>query len=288
LRDRAVPRRLRQVQTDWARVADIFHIHRDLTEGGQQRHRGGPSIGKAIAVVAGSIRARGAHAANLWRAWKENKDVAHLVTAATIISDEVRRRAKVKSFGEFGLDADRLGPFTVAMMMPDFVLSLALSFQEYGLNSTPQSREQPMLDPENLWRIAPEMNVVAVPPPFRKISDEAIAILDARRAGNRGKAERSKTPPVTTGTGISAPASGAATAEYGMPDGTVVDPVVNDGNKDKLQRHRRRGRQRTPVLSGALQPREDDRAAEEEARGVPATGAEPSLPRLLQFLAEVH
>jgi len=104
---------------------------------------------------------------------------------------------------------------------------------------------------------------------------------------NRGKAERSKTPPVTTGTGISAPASGAATAEYGMPDGTVVDPVVNDGNKDKLQRHRRRGRQRTPVLSGALQPREDDRAAEEEARGVPATGAEPSLPRLLQFLAEV-
>jgi hypothetical protein len=184
----AVPPRLRQVQTDWARVADIFNIHLDLTEGGHQRRRGGPSIGKAIAVAAGSIRARGAHAANLWRAWKEYKDVAHLVTAATILSLDALERAKVKSFGEFGLDAERLGPFTIAMMMPDFVLSLGLSFQEYGLNSTPQSREQPMLDPANLWRIAPEMNVVAVPPPFRKVSDEVIAILNARRAGNRGKA----------------------------------------------------------------------------------------------------
>ncbi len=72
------------------------------------------------------------------------------------------------------------------MLMPDFVLSLALSFQEYGLSSIPQSREQPMLDPENLWRIAPDMNVVAVPPPVRKVSREAIAILNARRAGNRG------------------------------------------------------------------------------------------------------
>jgi hypothetical protein len=228
---RAVPRRLRQIQTDWARIADISHVHRDLTEGGHQRYRGGPSIGKAIAVVAGSIRARGAHAANLWRAWKEYKDVAHLVTAATIITDEVRRLAKIRPLGELGLGTDRLGPFTIAMMMPDFVLSLAMSFQEYGLSSIPQSREQPMLDPENLWRIAPDMNVVAVPPLVRTVTNEAIAILKVRRAGNRGKAKRSETTPVTTGTGISAPApaSGAATAEYGMPDGAVVNPAVNDG-----------------------------------------------------------
>jgi len=229
---RAVPPRLRQIQTDWARVADIFHIHLDLTKGGHQKRRGGPSIGKAIEVAARSIRAMGAHPANLWRAWKEYKDVAHLVTAATILSLDALERAKVKPFGEFGLDADRLGPFTIAMMMPDFVLSLALSFQDHGLSSTLQSRVQPTLDPENLWRIAPEMNVVAVPPPVRKVTDEAIAILNARRAGNRGKAKRSKTPPVSTGTGISAPApaSRAATAEYGMPDGTV-DLPVNDGNK---------------------------------------------------------
>src|SRR5260370_641097 len=162
---RAVPPRLRQIQTDWARVADIFHIHFDLTEGGHQRRRGGPSIGKAIEVAARSIRAKGAHPANLWRAWKEYKDLAHLVTAATIICADARPRAKFKSFLDFRLDAERLGPFTIAMMMPDFVVSLGLSFQEYGLNSIAQSREQPMLDPQNLWRIAPEMNVVAGTPP---------------------------------------------------------------------------------------------------------------------------
>jgi hypothetical protein len=193
---RAVPRQLRQIQTDWARVADIFSLHLDLTESGHQRRRGGPSVGKAIAVAAGGIQARGAHPANLWRAWKEYKDVAHLVTAATIICGDARQRAKVKSFGEFGFDAERLGPFTTAMMMPDFVLSLGLSFQEYGLNSIPHSREQPMLDPENLWRIAPEMNVVAVPLPVRKVTHEALSILKARRAGNRGKAKLFKTTPV--------------------------------------------------------------------------------------------
>jgi hypothetical protein len=183
----AIPPRLRQIQTDWARVADIFNIHLDLTEGGHQKRRGGPSIGKAIAVAAGSIQAWGAHPANLWRAWKEYKDVAHLVTAATIISAEVRQRAKVNPFGEFGLDGDRLPPFTIATMLPDFVLALALSLQEYGLNSIPHSRNEPMLDPETLWHIAAGLNVVAVPPPVRKVGGEAIAILNARRAGNRGK-----------------------------------------------------------------------------------------------------
>jgi hypothetical protein len=162
---RAIPRRLRQIQTDCVRVADIFNLHLDLTEGGHQKRRGGPSIGKAIAIAAGSIRAKGAHTANLWRAWKEYKDVAHLVTAATIISAEARQRAKVKPFGDFGVDSDRFLPFTIAMKMPDFVLSLALSLRKYGLNCIPQSREEPMLDPETLWHIAPDLNVVAVPPP---------------------------------------------------------------------------------------------------------------------------
>jgi hypothetical protein len=72
-------------------------------------------------------------------------------------------------------------------MLPDFVLALAVSLQEYGLNSIPHSRNEPMLDPETLWHIAAGLNVVAVPPPVRKVGGEAIAILNARRAGNRGK-----------------------------------------------------------------------------------------------------
>ena len=82
------------------------------------------------------------------------------------------------------------------MLMPDFVLSVALSWQEYGLKNIPQSREQPMLDPETLWRVPPDTNVAAVPPPARKIDSHSIAVLNARRAGNRGKSKPRKTTPV--------------------------------------------------------------------------------------------
>jgi hypothetical protein len=72
------------------------------------------------------------------------------------------------------------------MLMPDFVLSLALWLQEYGLKSIPQSREQPMLDPETLWRVPPDINVVAIPPPARKIDSDSIAVLNAHHGGGAG------------------------------------------------------------------------------------------------------
>src|ERR1041385_963647 len=81
-----VPPRLRQIQTDWARVADIFNQHYDLSVGGHQRRRGGPSIGKAVELTTAQSEGRGTGKANLWRSWKTYKDVAHLVTAATILS----------------------------------------------------------------------------------------------------------------------------------------------------------------------------------------------------------
>jgi hypothetical protein len=193
---RVIPPGLRQMQTDWVRVADIFNLHYDLTAGDHQRRRGGPSIGKAVSVAAARIRARGARPANLWRAWEAYKDVAHLLTAATIISADARERAKTKPIGEAGPLSSHLQPFHITMLMPDFVLSLALSLQEYGLKNIPQSREQPMLDPETLWRVPPNMNVAALAPPVRKMDSNSIAVLHARRAGNRGKANRRKTTPV--------------------------------------------------------------------------------------------
>jgi hypothetical protein len=83
------------------------------------------------------------------------------------------------------------------MLMPDFVIGLALSFQEYGISSIPQSSEQPMLDPHTLWRIPPDIGVVPVPPPVRKVDGTVIAILNARRAGNRGKSKVAKTVSVS-------------------------------------------------------------------------------------------
>ena len=93
---KSVPARLRQIQTDWVRVADIFHLHHDLTAGSHQPRRGGPSIGKAIELAAAQSKGVGTGKANLWNTWKTYKDVAHLVTAATIVSADAHEREKVK------------------------------------------------------------------------------------------------------------------------------------------------------------------------------------------------
>jgi hypothetical protein len=195
---KSMPGRLRQIEFGWTRVADIFSLHYDLAVGDHQRRRGGPSIGKAIELFAAQARSRGTGKANLWKAWTEYKDVAHLATAATIICCEAHERAKVKPLGDFGLPRSQLRPFHIAMLLPDFVLSLALFWQNYGLEHYPQARDEPMLDPETLWRIPPAMNVSPIKPPVRKIDHRGIAVLNARRAGNRGKRTPRETTPISS------------------------------------------------------------------------------------------
>ena len=51
-------RGLKIIQQHWARVADIVHLHLDLAHGGHQERRGGPSLGKAISLIAAKPRAR--------------------------------------------------------------------------------------------------------------------------------------------------------------------------------------------------------------------------------------
>ena len=55
----SMPPRLRQIQSDWAAVADICSLFYDLTVTGHQRHRGGPSIGKAIELAGHSSEGQG-------------------------------------------------------------------------------------------------------------------------------------------------------------------------------------------------------------------------------------
>ncbi len=54
--DLSVPPKLKIIQQHWARVADILHLHYDLTKGHHQKRRGGPSIGKAISLIAAICR----------------------------------------------------------------------------------------------------------------------------------------------------------------------------------------------------------------------------------------
>ena len=195
-----VPRRLHRIQHEWLRIADIFSHYIDLVAGHHQARRGGPSIGKAITLVAANSKSRGTSEASLWHFWKVYKDVAHLVTAATLICAHARITRRDEPFG---LSENQFLPFQMAMLMPDLLLCVALEYQRLGLDSVldvcaePTSDAEPRLNPETLWRIPPDINVMPIPPHIRKIRvPEDIAVLNARRAGNRGRANRNETTPV--------------------------------------------------------------------------------------------
>lgn len=187
-----VPRELRRIQHRWLRVADIFETHYDIGQGRHQLRRGGASVGKAISLVAVNAKSWGTGKASLWSAWKAYKDVAHLVTAATIICAHARiQNGKIRR----GLSVNQLLPFQMVMLAPDLVLALARSFQKYGLKKETKAHKYSALNPKTAWRISMGVNVKAISPPNRAIRPSDIVVLNARRAGNRGKAKRSETTP---------------------------------------------------------------------------------------------
>jgi hypothetical protein len=186
--------RLKLIQQHWARVADIVHSHQDLAHGGHQQRRGGPSVAKAISLVAANARSKGTGTAKLWEIWKAYKDVAHLATAAVVVAADAHKRHRS---APYGLKLHQLQPYRMAMLLPGLVLSVAMSIEEYGLNQVAHGRTQPMFDPEFLWRIPIDINLTPVAPPARELTDTDLAVLKARRAGNRGKAKRRKTTPVS-------------------------------------------------------------------------------------------
>ena len=161
----AVPPRLARIQHEWLRVTDIFHTYYDLCQGQHQQGRGGPSIGKAVELVEANAKSWGTGAANLWSLWDKHKDVAHLVTAATLVCGDVHTRSGNKPFGPFGLQVDQFGPFQMTMLMPDLILAVGLEFERHGLKRIPSGRSEPKFDPDTLWRIPPDINVVPLPPP---------------------------------------------------------------------------------------------------------------------------
>jgi hypothetical protein len=184
-------RKLGRIQHDWLRTADAFHLLSDLIGGKHQLRRGGPSVGKAITLAESVAKSRGTGGATLWKMWSTYKDAAHLVTAATLVFAHARNMAGPKPFGPFGLSSGQFGQFTMTMLMPDLIIAVALSCECLGLGFVPHGLEQPTLDPKTLWRIPPDINVVPIPLPVRKIRLEDRVILNKRRAGNRGKGKRS-------------------------------------------------------------------------------------------------
>lgn len=187
-----IPQKLGRIQSSWLRVADIFHLYSDMVAGRHQERRGGPSIGKAITLLAANARSRGTGEANLWKIWADYKDVAHLVTAATLICKEVRTRFRLRSPN---LNPTQFVPFQMAFLMPDLVLAVALEFERVGRAPGFIPRSEAALDLGTHWRIPDDINVTPLPPPYRELRPQDIQILNNRRAGNRGRTN--KTTPVS-------------------------------------------------------------------------------------------
>lgn len=187
-----VPERLPRIQGNWLKVTDIFHLYCDLIDGQHQERRGGPSIGKAISLVEANAKSRGTSETNLWKLWSDYKDVAHLVTAATLVCAEVCTR-----FSESPprLNPTQFLPFQMALLMPDLVLAVAQEFERLGRAKREDPHSEPALDADTHWRIPSDINVAPLPPPPRKIRPQDIKVLNDRRAGNRGRAN--KTTPVS-------------------------------------------------------------------------------------------
>src|SRR5260221_13809943 len=131
-----------------------------------------------------------------WKNWSTYKDVAHLIAAATLICAEARTRYRNKPLWPGGLSWSQFIPFQMTMLMPDLVLAVGLEFERVGLSALPHGRTEPILDPAAVWRIPPDINVVPIPPPIRKIRAEDLVVLNHRRAGSRGKANVTRTTPV--------------------------------------------------------------------------------------------
>lgn len=176
--------RLKLIQQHWARTADILHHHYDLAQGGHQARRGGPSLGKAIELIAASATTKGTGKSKLWEIWKTHKDVAHVVTAAVLIAAEANYRNGTEAWG---LSTRRFQPVTVTDMLPDLVLSVAVTLEKYGLEVPVHGREGPLFDPSTLWRIPANIGISAISPPARRITGPYKTILGARRAGHRGR-----------------------------------------------------------------------------------------------------
>jgi hypothetical protein len=184
------PRGLGRIQTNWLKIADVFHLYCDLVGGGHQKRRGGPSISKAVTLTSKNAKRGGTSRSKLWEIWKDYKDVAHLVSAASLVCAEVRHRYGLKQLPHLALDPGQIAPFQMTMLMPDLVLAAAIDFQDVGLAIGTNDNIRPVLDPDTLWRIPTDkdLNIAPVPLPFRKLTKKDHEILRDRRAGNRGQA----------------------------------------------------------------------------------------------------
>ena len=133
---------MRRIQYRWLRVADVFHLYYDMATGGHQSRRGGPTLSKAAHLAAKNTKSLGTSEPTFWNAWKAYKDVAPLVTATTMILSNTLAVFTEEYVAAFRTHDDaepirrhQLTPFHIALLLPDLVLAVGRSFEEFALTT---------------------------------------------------------------------------------------------------------------------------------------------------------
>jgi hypothetical protein len=165
-----------KIQKRWGDVADLLHLHYDMTTGSHMRRRGGASIRKVIDLKAAQSRSKGRSTASSWRVWTEFKDVAHLVAAAVLLLAEANLRIERERWPA------QLSAYRIVMLAPEAVLAVGKFFEQYGLEAEVHGRDDPLFDPKTIWRIPDWINLKPVPPPRRKLTRSDVQVLHYRRA----------------------------------------------------------------------------------------------------------
>jgi hypothetical protein len=160
-----------KVQRRWLLVADIFQLIVDMAYDNNIALRRGSSISKAIDLCE-IERGLPGHS-QLRQAWRDFRDVAHLIAAGAYLAH--KGLADAASVAEASI-------MKAIWIAPDAVLTMAAGLQDFGLQPKSTRGESPILRPDTLWRIPtgvmPEKPFIT----FRRLTKTQLAFLDTRRA----------------------------------------------------------------------------------------------------------
>jgi hypothetical protein len=162
---------LDKIQPHWAKVADVLQIIIDIGYEKRIPIPGGASVSKAVEMleIEKAVPAQSRLRAN----WSRFRDVAHLITAAAYIAREGAERAP---------DQIALATLTPVLLAPEAMLALALGFQAFGLIFKPFRQKASLLPAETLWRIPTMTGPEKLFLPVRRLTDDQLTFLAARRA----------------------------------------------------------------------------------------------------------
>jgi hypothetical protein len=167
---------LAQLQSKWLFVADIFQMIVDMAH---DERAGSPSISKAIELCE-LEKVMPGHS-QLRRAWGEFRDVAHLLTAGSFLTQEGIAK---------GAAGEEKSILNVIWTAPDAVLALAAGYQLFGLQPKTLGKpasESKFLQRDRVWRIPPELMPRVPPIAVRRLTEKQLDYLSTRCAPKKYK-----------------------------------------------------------------------------------------------------